>query len=131
VAVPATNVDVVREVYNLAVRAKHRELRELLADDVTWQPAREGVWNPCVNADQVVKTLLWRAHANRLRPGEMIDVGDRIFICMKGRRLERLGAKGFVPKLYQVVALRGGKVTSIHDYAVREDALSAAGLSVR
>jgi ketosteroid isomerase-like protein len=128
---PVTNVDVVREVYNLAVRAKHRELRELLVDDVTWQPAREGAWNPCVNADQVVKTLLWRAHANRLRPGEMIDVGDRIFIRMKGRRLERLGAKGFVPKLYQVVVLRDGKVTSIHDYALREDALAAAGLAVR
>jgi ketosteroid isomerase-like protein len=124
------NVDLVNEVYNLARRAKHRELRPLLAEDVTWEPAREGAWNPCRNADQVVQTLLWRADANRLRPGEMIDVGDRVFVQLKGRRLERLGAKGFVPRLFQVIAVRGGKVVSIHDFNRREDALAAAGLGL-
>ena len=124
------NVDLVNEVYKLARRAKHRELRPLLADDVTWEPAKAGAWNPCRNADQVVQTLLWRADANRLRPGEMIDVGDRVFIQLKGKRLERLGAKGFVPRLFQVIVLRGGKVVSIHDYNRREDALAAAGLGL-
>ena len=124
------NVDAVREMYDLARRANHRELRTRLADDITWDPPRQGAWNPCVNADQVVRTLLWRADANRLRPGEMIDVGDRVFVQLKGRRLERLGAKGFVPRLFQVIVLRNGKVVSIHDYARREEALEAAGLGV-
>ena len=75
-----------------------------------------------------MRTLLWRAHANRLRPGELIELGDRVFVQLRGRRLERLGAKGFIPRLYQIVVLRQGMVASIRDYARREDALAAAGL---
>jgi ketosteroid isomerase-like protein len=123
------NVDAVRRVYDLARRANHRELREYLHEDATWHPAREGLWNPCRDAEQVVRTLLWRAEANRLRPAEMIDLGDRVFIQMRGRRLERLGAKGFIPRLFQIVVVRGGKVASIHDYGRRDEALAAAGLT--
>ena len=90
--------------------------------------AKEGAWKPCKNADEVVRTLLWRADANRLRPGEMIDLGDRVLVQLRGRRLERLGAKGFIPRLFQIVVLRDGKVVSIRDYGRREDALAAAGL---
>ena len=75
-----------------------------------------------------MRTLLWRAHANRLRRGELIELGDRVFVQLRGRRLERLGAKGFIPRLYQIVVLRQGKVASIRDYARREDALEAAGI---
>jgi ketosteroid isomerase-like protein len=125
----AENVAAVREVYELARRAKHAELRVLLHDDVTWHPAREGAWKPCANADEVVRTLLWRADANRLRPGEMIDIGDRVLVQLRGKRLERLGAKGLIPRLFQVVVLRGGKVASIRDYPRREDALAGAGIA--
>ena len=75
-----------------------------------------------------MRTLLWRADANRLRPGEMIDLGDRVVVQMRGKRLERLGAKGFIPRLFQVIVVRDGKIVSIHDYARREEALAAAGL---
>jgi ketosteroid isomerase-like protein len=122
------NADAVREVYELARRANHRELRTRLRDDVTWDPAREGAWRPCSTADEVVRTLLWRARANRLRPAETIDLGDRVLVQLHGRRLGRLGAKGWMPKLFQIVVLRDGKVVSISDYARREDALAAAGL---
>jgi len=124
----AENLDAVRELYDLARRTNHRELRTKLHDDATWTPAREGAWNPCRNADQVVKTLLWRAEANRLHPGEMLDLGDRVLVQLRGKRLERLGAKGFVPKLFQIVVIRGGKVASLSDYASREAALAAAGV---
>jgi ketosteroid isomerase-like protein len=123
-----TNTERVKELYHLARRTNHRELRTRLHDDVTWHPAREGAWNPCVNADQVVRTMLWRADANRLRPGEIIDLGDRVLIQLRGKRLERLGGKGFIPRLFQIVVFREGKVASMHDYAKREDALAAAGL---
>src|SRR5258707_15002442 len=124
----ADNLVAVREVYDLARRADHATLRMRLVEDVTWHPAREGAWKPCANADEVVRTLLWRADANRLRPGEMINVGDRVFVQLRGRRLERLGARGFIPRLFQVVVLREGKVVSIRDFANREDALAAAGI---
>jgi ketosteroid isomerase-like protein len=126
--VPGANADAVEQVFKLARRADHRALRQRLHDDVTWHPARERAWKPCENAEDVVRTLLWRAHANRLRPGEVIELGDRVFVKLRGRRLERLGAKGFVPRLYQVIVLREGKVASIRDYSDRDAALEAAGI---
>ena len=125
----SANTDAIEEIFHLARRADHRSLRSRLHDDVTWHPAREGAWNPCTTADEVVRTLLWRAGANRLRPGDMIDLGDRVLVQLRGRRLERLGAKGFIPRLFQIVVLREGKVVSIRDYARREDALAAAGIT--
>jgi ketosteroid isomerase-like protein len=122
------NQNAIETVYQLARKADHRTLREWLHDDATWHPAREGAWKPCENADEVVRTLLWRAEANRLRPGEMIELGDRILVQLRGRRLERLGAKGFIPRLFQIVQLREGKIVSIRDYGRREEAHAAAGL---
>ena len=123
------NVSAVREAYALARRADHRTLRQRIADDATWEPAREGAWNPCRDADQIVRTLLWRAHANALRPGETIDLGDRVLVQLRGRRLERLGARGFFPKLFQIVVLRDGMIASMQDYPNRETAYAAAGLN--
>ena len=123
------NTAAVHEIYELARRTNHSQLRTRLHDDVTWHPAREGAWKLCENADEVVRTLLWRADANRLRPGDVIDLGDRVLIQLRGKRLERLGAKGFIPKLFQVVVLRDGKVVSIRDYGRREEAFAAAGLT--
>ena len=59
----------------------------------------------------------------------MIDLGDRVLIQLRGKRLERLGAKGLIPKLFQIVVLRDGKVVSIRDYGRREEAFAAAGLT--
>jgi len=124
------NAELVKEIYELARRANHRELRTRLHDDVTWHPAREDAWRACTGADEVVKTLLWRSSANRLRPGEMLELGGLVFVQLRGKRLERIGAKGFVPRLFQVIAIREGKVVSIRDYAKRTDALEAAGVKL-
>ena len=120
--------ETVEEIYRLARRADHRGLRQRLHDDATWEPASPGAWKACENADDVVRTMLWRADANRLRPGEMIELGDRVLVQMRGKRLERLGARGLVPRLFQIVVVRDGKVASIQDYGRREDAHAAAGL---
>lgn len=123
------NVEVVREVYDLARRAKHEELRTRLAPEVTWHPAKEGGWKPCTNADEVVKTLLWRAGMNRLRPFDFLDLGDRVVFQLRGRGIARLGAKGVLfQRLFQIAVVRGGKVVSMHDYPNRATALAAAGL---
>jgi ketosteroid isomerase-like protein len=122
------NEERVEEIYKLARRADHRTLRTRLHDDATWQPAATAKWNPCKGADEVVRTLLWRAEANRLRPGQTIDLGSRVLVQLRGRRLERLGAKGLIPRLFQIVVVRDGKVASIQDYGRRADAFAAAGL---
>jgi len=120
--------ETIEEIYRLARRTDHRALRQRLHDDATWHPATEDAWKPCENADEVVRTMLWRADANRLRPGEMIELGDRVLVQLRGRRLERLGARGFIPRLFQVVVIRDGKVASIHDYGRRAEAHAAVGL---
>lgn len=125
---PSANVELLEEIFRLARRADHRTLRTRLHDDATWHPARPDAWRACTNADEIVRTLLWRAQANKLRPGEVIDLGDRLLVQLRGKRLERLGAKGFVPRLFQVVAFRDGKLASIQDYARRDEALAAAGV---
>ena len=124
----SVNQDTIEEIFRLARRADHRALRQRLHDDATWHPAAKAKWKPCTTADEVVRTLLWRADANRLRPGEMIELGDRVLVQLRGRRLERLGAKGLVPRLFQLFVLRDGKVVSIHDYGRREEAHAAVGL---
>jgi ketosteroid isomerase-like protein len=124
------NQETISTVFQLARRADHRTLRMHLHDDATWHPASTAKWSACSTADDVVRTLLWRAEANRLRPGEMIDLGDRVLVQLRGRRLERLGAKGLIPRLFQIVVVREGKVASIQDYGRREEAYAAAGLSV-
>ena len=124
----SVNQETINEVFQLARRADHRELRKRLHDDVTWHPAAKAKWKPCTSADEVVRTLLWRAEANRLRPGEMIELGDRVLVQLRGRRLERLGAKGLVPRLFQIFVVRDGKIASIQDYGRREEAHVAAGL---
>ena len=125
---PGPNAEAVEEIYRLARRADHRELRLRVHDDATWHPAKADTWKPCENAEEVVRTLLWRADANRLRPGEMIELGDRVLVQLRGRRLEQLGARGLVPRLFQIVVLREGKVVSIRDFGRRDEAHAAAGL---
>jgi len=77
------NEETIEEVYRLARRAEHEQLRRRLHDDVSWRPASTAKWKECTTPDEVVRTLLWRAEANRLRPGPMIDVGDRVLVHYK------------------------------------------------
>ena len=125
----SATLDTVQQAYGLARRGDRRKLQELIANDATWDPAREGAWNPCRDGEMVLKTLLWRAGgANKLRPGEAIELGDRVVIKLKGKRLDRLGAKGLIPSLFQVVEVRNGKIVRLQDYPRREAAMAAAGL---
>ena len=125
----AKSAETVQEVYDLARKGKRDVLRELLHDDVTWYPAREGGWRPCTDADEVLRTLMWRAGVNRMRPSGFIDLGDRVVLQLRGRAAQRLGARGLLfPALFQIVSLRDGKVASIQDYPNRETAYAAAGL---
>ena len=103
-------------------------VRTRLHDDVSWHPAREGAWKPVRRRRRGLRTLLWRAGMNKIRPADMIDLGDRVVVQLRGRGMDRLGAKGLFPRLFQIVVFREGKVVSIQDYPRREDAFAAAGL---
>jgi ketosteroid isomerase-like protein len=121
--------EVAQAAYGLARSGDHKALRELIADDARWEPATKAKWNPCRDADQIVRTLLWRAgRANRLKPAETIDLGPQAVLGRRGVRLGRLGARGFLPKLFQIVEVKDGKIVRMQDYGRREEALAAAGL---
>jgi ketosteroid isomerase-like protein len=124
-----TATDLVAEAYSLAKKTKHEKLRELIADDATWEPTAKRKWKACANADEIVRTMLWRAgRANRLRPGETMEIGNFVVMKLRGRRIERLGAYGFwAPKLYQVVEVKAGKIARMHDYGTMEEALAGTG----
>jgi ketosteroid isomerase-like protein len=125
----AKSTETVQEVYDLARKGKRDALRELLHDDASWYPAREGAWRPCTDAEEVLRTLMWRAGVNRMRPSGFIDLGDRVVLQVRGRAVQRLGARGlFFPALFQIVSLREGRIASIQDYPNRATAYAAAGL---
>lgn len=125
----STALETVQEAYALAKKGDHRTLRTIIEDDATWYPAKEGAWNPCLDADWIVRTLLWRCGpANRFRPGETHELGNRVLLGLRGTRMGRLGARGFRGKLFQIVEVRAGKIVSMQDYAGREEAMAAAGL---
>ena len=121
--------EVVAQAYAFAKKRQHEKLRELIADNATWEPSKKGKWNACTDADQIVRTLLWRAgSANRMRPGQTIELGQHVVMRLRGRRLERLGAKGFwAPKLFQVVEVKAGKIVRIRDFGTMEEALAGTG----
>jgi ketosteroid isomerase-like protein len=121
--------DLVAEAYALAKKTDHKKLRELIAADATWEPTEKRKWKPCRDADEIVRTLLWRAgRANRMRPGETIELGPYVVFRLHGRRLERLGARGFwAPKLFQVVEVKAGKIVRMRDYGTLEEALAGTG----
>jgi ketosteroid isomerase-like protein len=52
-----------------------------------------------------------------------------VVIQLNGKRLDRLGGKGFIPKLFQIVEVRDGKIVRMQDYPRRELAMADAGLT--
>jgi hypothetical protein len=122
-------IEVAEQAYALAKKTQHKQLRELIADDATWEPAKKAKWKPCINAEQIVQALVWRAgRSHKLRPGTSIDLGPHVVMQMRGKRLERLGARGLLaPKLYQVIEIKNGKIVRMHDHSKLEEALTATG----
>lgn len=122
-------VDLAAEAYALAKKTDHKKLRQLIADDATWEPSAKRKWTACKNADEIVRALVWRTgRANRLRPGETIDLDPHVVMRLRGRRLELLGARGFwSPKLYQVVEVRADKIVRIRDFGTLKEALAGIG----
>ena len=56
-----------------------------------------------------------------------IELGDRVVVELRGKRLDRLGARGFSPTLFQVVEVRGGKIVRMQDYPERDAAHGGRG----
>ena len=70
-----------------------------------------------------------RGFANRLRPGETVEVGDQVLVSLAGSGSSGSGSRDSGPRLFQIVEVRNGKIVRMQDYATPEEALAAAGLT--
>jgi ketosteroid isomerase-like protein len=64
-----------------------------------------------------------------LKPKEVIDFGDRVLIAARITGHGRQSGLALDTALFQVVTLRGGLIVRQEDFADRDAALEAAGLS--
>jgi ketosteroid isomerase-like protein len=122
-------VDRVREAYRLSRRGDPRELLNLIAPDATWQGAAGTKWKACENAEEIAKTLLWRTAVHRLHAVEFVDVGDHVVVGLAGTRMNRLGAPWYGFRIFQVIAVRDGRIAGIRDFGRRQEAFAAVGLT--
>ena len=59
---------------------------------------------------------------------EVIDGGDRVLICAHHQARGRGSGVEIDARFYEVYTLRGGKVVRVDEFAVRAEAIEAAGL---
>ena len=108
------NVDAVREVVRPRPAREAHELRTAARTTTsTWDPAREGAWKPCATPTRSCARCSGAPGANRMRPAEMIDLGDRVLVQLRGRGSTGSARRASSPRLFQIVVLRDGKVVSI------------------
>ncbi len=64
-----------------------------------------------------------------LEPEEVIDFGDRVLIASRMTGHGRRSGVALDTTLFQLVTLRGGLIVRQEDFADRDEAFKAAGLS--
>jgi ketosteroid isomerase-like protein len=120
------NVEIVREGFEAFKRGDLDQAFSALDEGVRWDGV-PGV-EPCRTRDEVEETLRSNYEAGpQSEADEFIDAGDSVVIGFR--------VTGEVPEPYQgrdriyvLCALRHGKVSLMHDYLDRSEALEAAGL---
>jgi uncharacterized protein len=129
------NVEIVRSGYEAFARGDVDSVLDRLDPEVDWHPAI----GPLVGVESVrgreaMRRFLTRDLFDgfdqfRAEPLSFEDLGD--FVLVMGRYIGRGESSGIemdqrVATLYE---LRDGKTVTMRDYATREEALEAAGLS--
>ena len=103
-------------------------LRATLAPDVVWQGLRDE-W-ACHGPDAVIDTFVGEREAKQeIGAIELIGADDHVILHARGGDIVAIEDVALPDGIYNVFTLADGTITRIDDYAVRRDALSAAGLS--
>ena len=120
------NVDVVREGFEAFKHGDLEQAFSMLGAEVSWDGV-PGV-EPCRTRDEVERTIRLNYEAGSpTEAEEFVDAGDKVVIAF------RITGEVFEPyrgreRIYAVLTLREGKVSHMHDYLDRSEALEAAGL---
>jgi hypothetical protein len=103
-------------------------LKATLAPDVVWQGLREE-W-ACHGAEEVIDTFAGEREAKQeIGAVELIGADDHVILHASGGDIVAIEDVALPDGIYNVFTLEAGTITRIDDYAVRHDALIAAGLS--
>ena len=103
-------------------------LKATLAPDVVWQGLRDE-W-ACHGADAVIDTFAGEREAKQeIGALELIGADDRVILHASGGDIVAIEDVPLPDGIYNVFTIDAGTITRIDDYAVRREALAAAGLS--
>jgi uncharacterized protein len=121
------NVEVVRAVFE--AYSSSASPQQHLASEVVWNPADE---SPQAGIDAALAYMeRWETEWQDLKtiPEEFIDGGESVFTTTHFSGRGRGSGIEVDVRLYEVWALRDGKIVRMDEFINRADALEAAGLS--
>jgi uncharacterized protein len=125
------NVERVREGYEFADR-EHEPDYDLLHPDIRWHTRADLPDTATYRGHDGAKALIaeWVGAFDDLRLDveELIDAGDRVVVVLRLRGRVRGSAQEVDMPETHVLTMRGGKVTEIHEYQTKAEALKVVGL---
>jgi len=124
------DVETVRRAYDAFARGDLHALQQLLSADIEWRTTSDVPFlGNYRGIDQFLAALNeWTEPFDEMTTEveEIIDAGDRAIVRhrMRGRGTDSGVEVDLV--LWQVVDVENGQLTRMHDYATREEAMTAA-----
>jgi ketosteroid isomerase-like protein len=124
------DLETVRRAYDAFARGDLETLRTFLAPDIEWRTTPDV---PFMGNYAGIEAFLrgmgeWTSAFEDVTTEieEMIDAGENVIVRHRMRGRGRDSGVEVDLAIYQVVAVRDGKLTRMHDYSTREEALAAA-----
>ena len=100
----------------------------LLDPDVAWQGLRDE-W-VCHGREEVLETFRMGVEQRReIDALEFTRSGDRVVLGARGPSMTEVGGEPLGGQIFNVFALRDGRIMRIDDYRSRTEALAAAGVA--
>jgi len=97
----------------------------VLDPNVSWQGLRQE-W-VCHGPDEVVETLMEGLRLRRdVLALEFVRAGSRLVMGVRGPSFDEVGGEPLGGQIFNVFTLSNGRIVSIEDYRLREEALNAA-----
>jgi ketosteroid isomerase-like protein len=125
------NVERVRKGYEFSGR-EHEPDYDLLHSDIRWHTRADLPDTTTYRGHDGAATLIaeWAEAFDDLRIDveELIDAGDRVVVVLRLRGRVRGSAQEVDMPETHVLTMSAGKVTEIHEYATRSEALKVVGL---
>jgi ketosteroid isomerase-like protein len=129
------NVEIVRQAFRAFDRRDRAAFARLLAPDVEWHTLAGPILGVgTVRGRDGMLKFLWEdipesIEGFRATPEEFTDLGDdRVLLVGRFEGRGRISGVDVDLRVASVYEIRGGMVTTVRDYARREQALEAAGL---